>query len=126
VRLALLVLLLASCHRASVSPEQSRALIEEALAGPSALLHGLCPEAPPTHESFTGLTDVRLTVLSQEGPRLRAVVSGVPLAPTEDGELLRAALRCEGEIEVAFARTPEPSLEQIWLRRGRRPGATFR
>jgi hypothetical protein len=118
------LLVLAACQRSSPPSPGALAAVEGALAGPSALLHGLCPEAPPTHDSFTGLREVQLEVIERQGPRLRLVVQGSPVAPTEEGELVPTEVRCEGELEATFRAGDE--LDQIVLRRGRKPGATLR
>lgn len=137
------VLFVTGCAQGRITEDEARPLVADALAGPSGLLFSLCPEAPPAHESFTGLVSPRLALTAQDGLRLRFAVQAEPSASSEDGEQVVArGVVCEGELEAIFARDhgqppgqePEPGpekdqgwrLDQIRLLRGRRPGATFR
>lgn len=121
------LLLAAGCDAGRIAEDEARPLVAEALAGPSGLLFGLCPEAPPAHESFTGLASPRLALTDQEPRRLRFAVEAAPLSASEDGEqIIARGVVCEGELEATFARDEGWRVEQIRLLRGRRPGATFR
>jgi hypothetical protein len=124
------LLLAAGCAGGRIAEDEARPLLTEALSGPSGLLFGLCPEAPPAHESFTALVSPRLAILAQEPRRLRFTVRGEPATSSEQGDQIIAhEVVCEGEIEASFARDAGHEggwrVEQIRVVRGRRPGATF-
>ena len=122
----LLALALTSCGSVP-GGDQARALVAEALEGPSALVFALCPPAPPAHDSFTGLAEPALREVSRRGGRVRFAVEAAPRAPDVDGTETVVAVSCTGEVEATFARVAGPGwrLGQLRVVAGRRPGAEW-